>query len=123
MPLNDNVAGQAAKTNLVHKGPEDACCDQDNPESDQEAAHASRRRCSLRSRLRPRIATLSPHWAPPRPIGWSKKVSEALMLGIFRQFGFALLLSLFALAGCANGISVEAPTFNTPPNDNDMMDY
>ncbi len=41
------------------------------------------------------------------------------MFGILRHSRVALLVLVFALAGCAGGISIEPPNFDSSDNDND----
>ena len=45
------------------------------------------------------------------------------MFRILRHSRLAVLVLVLALAGCADEISIEPPTFDSSANDNDSMDY
>ncbi len=45
------------------------------------------------------------------------------MFSILRHSRLVVLVLVFALAGCAEELSVEPPTFENSANDNDNMDY
>ena len=45
------------------------------------------------------------------------------MFSNLRHSRLAVLVLVFALAGCTGEISIEPPTFDNSANDNDSMDY